>query len=123
MTNEEKLIKFLNNKFQTAETNKVSICKHELCEIGLSERETVQTAMLLQEGDFIHIENKSVHNDLSMSMSVILKPSCVHYFDNKKTEVVSNRRNWIQTYIPNILSVIAIGISIIALIFSLSKKI
>ena len=111
------------NKFQNSETNKVCICKHELAEIGLSERETVQTAMLLQEGDFIRIENKSVHNDLSMSMSVTLKPSCVHYFDNKKTETVNNRRSWIQTYIPNILSVIAIGISIIALIVSLSQKV
>lgn len=123
MTNEEKLIKFLNNKFQTAETNKVSINKHELPQIGLSEREVVQTAMLLQEGAFIRIESKSVHNDLSMSMSVILKPTCVHYFDNKKSETVSNRRSWVQTYIPNILSVIAIGISIIALIVSLSQKV
>lgn len=123
MTNEEKLVKFLNNKFQSSETNKVCICKHELAEIGLSERETVQTAMLLQEGDFIRIENKSVHNDLSMSMSVTLKPSCVHYFDNKKTEAVNNRRSWIQTYIPNILSIIAIVISVIALIVSLSQKV
>ena len=123
MTNEEKLIKFLNNKFPKSETNKVSICKHELSEIGLSERETVQTAMLLQEGNFIRIENKSVHNDLSVSMSVVLKPSCIHYFDDKKIETVSNRRSWVQTYIPNILSIIAISISIVALIVSLSQKV
>ena len=108
MTNEEKLIKFLNNKFQKSETNKVFVCKHELGEIGLSEKEVVQTAMLLQDGDFIHIENRSVHNDLSISMSITLKSSCVHYFDNKKSKSKSSRREWVRTYLPITISILAL---------------
>lgn len=43
MTNEEKLIKFLNNKFQNSKTNEVSVNRHELPEIDLTEQEVIQS--------------------------------------------------------------------------------
>ena len=123
MTNEEKLIKFLNKKFQNSKTNEVSANRRELPEIGLTEQEVIQSIYLLNEDDLLDITHKSVHDDLSMFWKLSLKSSCVHYFENKQLNSIANRRGWVQTYIPNIISVIAIAISIIALIISLFQKV
>ena len=123
MTKEEKLIKFLNCKVKNSKTNEVSVNRHELPEIGLTEQEVIQSICLLEEDGLITNVRKSVHNDLSMACIVSLKSDCIHYFENKQLNSIANRRGWVQTYIPNIISVIAIAISIIALIISLFQKV
>lgn len=116
MTNEEKVIKFLNDKFQHSDNNIVSINKTDLPTIGLSEQETVRSLYLLREDHFLDFVQKSPHDNFSMFWRVSLKSRCVHYFDNKETASVNNRREWVQTYAPVILSSIAVIISIIALV-------
>lgn len=121
MTTEEKLIKFLNNKFKTAKTNKISINKYELSQIGLSEQEVIKSVYVLHQDKILEIKRMSIHNDLSTACEVLLCSECIHYFENRRKTLVDNRRNWVQTYIPNILSIIAVGISIIALLVGLCR--
>ena len=116
MTNEEKLIKFLNSKFESSNTNTVFIHKNELPQIGLSEQETIRAIHLLKEDEIITDIKMATQNDLSIPCRVSLKSSCVHYFENKKTTDIENRRGWVKSYGTSILSIIAIIISIIALI-------
>lgn len=116
MTNEEKVIQFLNEKFQQSTNNIVAINAVDLPTIGLSEKETIQALYLLEGDNLLKFVQKSPDDDFSMFWRVALKSSCVHYFDNKKTISTNNRRAWVQTYAPIAFSVIATIISIIALV-------
>ena len=116
MNNTEKLIKFLNGKYTTSNTNTIYIHRNELNEIGLSESETIKTIQLLKTDDLLEINKISIHNDLSIPCIVTLKSACVHYFENKAVINAENRRGWISSYGAVILSAIAIIISIISLI-------
>lgn len=108
MTKEEQLITFLLNKFKSSSTNKIIISKKDIQNINLTEQEIIQSIFLLQEDDILSIERKSVHNDFSMYWTVALKSKCVHYFDDKKDKSVADRREWVRTYIPIIISFIAL---------------
>ena len=113
MTNEEQLIVFLLDKYSNSKTNRVSISKNDLDTINLTERETIQTIYLLQEDGLIDIKEKSVHDDLSRYWSIALKSPCVHYFEIKKSAQKENRNNWIQFWIPVVLSIVAIIVAIV----------
>ena len=115
MTNEEKLVKFLNNKFQNSKTNEVSVKIHELPEIGLTEQEVIQSIYLLNEDDLLDITHKSVHDDLSMFWNLSLKSSCVHYFENKTKERNARIKEWVWWGITTLISVGALVVAIIAL--------
>ena len=116
MNNTEKLIKYLNDKFKTSNTNVIYIYKIELSKIGLSELEVVQTIHLLKEDGLLEIVKISPNYDLNIPCMVALKSDCINYFDNKKIINESNRRNWVESYGIAILSIVALIVSIIALI-------
>lgn len=116
MNNTEKLIVFLNNKLPSSKTNQVSVSKNDIDTIGLTEQEIIQTLFILQDQKYITIKQKSVHNDLSISCSMILHEDCINYFSNKKSKTKSDRREWIRTYLP-------ITISLISLLKSFSVEI
>lgn len=120
LTTEEKLIVFLNDKFKASSSNKVSISRNDLPEIGLTEKDVIQSIHLLDTDELLNIVRKSVHDDLSMPCVLALKSSCVHYFENKKKNKTASRREWVRTYIPITLSTIAIILSIISLTIRLS---
>ena len=115
MTNEEKLIKFFNVKLKKSKNNEVSINKHELPEIDLTEQEVIQCVYLLKEDNLLDIVRKSVHDDLSMTCTVSLKSSCVHYFDNKTKERNTRIREWIWWGITTLISIGALVVAIMAL--------
>ena len=115
MNNEEKLIKFLNNKFQDSKTNEVSVNRHELPDIGLTEQEVIQSIYLLNEDDLLDITHKSVHDDLSMFWKLSLKSSCVYYFENKAKERNARIKEWVWWGVTTLISVGALVVAIIAL--------
>ena len=118
MTNEEKVIDFLNTKFVSSETNKVSIYKQDLFEIGLTETELIRAVCLLEQDRLIEDVKRSIHNDLSIPCSVKLKSSCVHYFENKAEKTTSKYREMIRTYIPSVIASISLVVSIATLIIT-----
>lgn len=119
MTNDEKLIKFLNDKFKSTNSNPVRINRHELPIIKLTEGETIQAIHSLAANNAIIIERISNDNDLSITCEVRLLQGCLSYFKTKRRFKITDRREWIRTYIPITLSAIAIVISIIAIIVSI----
>ena len=108
LTKEEIVIKCLNEKYKITNTNEIAISKNDCKSIGLEENEMSRILFTLQEDDFITIKRKSNHNDFSIYWSIILKSSCIHYFENKSQKIKINRREWIKTYIPIIISLIAL---------------
>lgn len=86
---EEKLIKFLLDKFNNDNkdnSNIIAVCKSDIDTIGLSEDDIVKYLYVLQEDGYIVIKDKSVNNDLSIYWEVALKSSCLHYFDSNETK-------------------------------------
>lgn len=116
MTNDEKLIKFLNDKFKSTNSNPVRINRHELPIIKLTEEETIQAIHSLAANNAIIIERISNDNDLSITCEVRLLQGCLGYFKTKRLSEISNHREKIRTYVPLILSGIAVIISLISLL-------
>lgn len=111
LTKEERLIEFLNTKYKDSDTNEVSINKHELPDLNFSEQEASRTIHLLQEEKLLTIEHKSVHNDFSVFWKVALAPSCIYYFENKKSSNKEQRRklfNEIRAWITLIIALVAL---------------
>ena len=108
MTNDEKLIKFLNDKFKSTNSNPVRINRHELPIIKLTEEETMQAIHSLAANNAITIERISNDNDLSITCEVRLLQGCLGYFKDKKATEIANRRECVRTYIPITLSIIAL---------------
>lgn len=111
LTKEEQLIKFLNTKYEGSNTNEVSINRHELPDLNLSEKEASRIIHLLQEEKLLTIKQKSVHDDFSRYWVIALAPSCVHYFENKKSNNKEQRRklfNEIRAWATLIIAVAAL---------------
>lgn len=116
LSQQEILIKFLINKFNSSKTNVVSITPKNVEELGFGEAETVRLIYILQEDKFLTIKRNSVHNDFSMLWEVALTSKTIHYFENKQRRKKKKRNEWIQFWIPLITSTV---MSIITLIISL----
>lgn len=111
LTKEEQLIEFLNTKYEDSNTNEVSINKHELPDLNLSEKEASRMIHLLQEEKLLTIKQKSVHDDFSRYWVIALAPSCVHYFENRKSDNKEQRRklfNEIRAWATLIIAVAAL---------------
>ena len=111
LTKEEQLIEFLNKKLENSNTNEVSINRHELPDLNLSEQEASRMIYLLQEEKLLTIKQKSVHDDFSRYWVVALSPSRVHYFENKKSGNKEQRRklfNEIRAWITLIIAIAAL---------------
>ncbi len=111
LTKEEQLIEFLNKKLENSNTNEVSINRHELPDLNLSEQEASRMIYLLQEEKLLTIKQKSVHDDFSRYWVVALSPSCVHYFENKKSGNKEQRRklfNEIRAWFTLIIAIVAL---------------
>lgn len=116
ISDKEKVITFLISKFKDSKNNEISISKNDIDIIKLTEQEIIQCLYLLQSDNLLIIKVKSIHDDFSRFWTVELNSSCIFYFENKKLNTVSNKREWVRTYIP-------ISISLIALIRSFLPEI
>lgn len=108
ISDKEKVITFLINELENSKNNEVSISKNDVAKINLTEQQIVKILYLLQSDGLIDIKVKSVHDDFSRFWTVELNSSCVFYFESKKTSKTNNRREWVRTYIPLIISSIAL---------------
>lgn len=111
-TNEEKLIKFLICKLPNSSNNKVSINRHEIDDIGLSEKEIIQSVYLLEKDGLIDITRKSIHDDLSVTCTVALGTDCVHYFESKRANRNLKIREWVWWGVTTVISIIALIVSL-----------
>lgn len=97
---------------------------------NINDKELIQILTYLEQINFIKIKWTSVHHDnLTYAVDVTLLPDGNNYFTNKKEKSKSNRREWVKTYIPIIISLVALIKSfeseitlILKLIMQLLKK-
>lgn len=116
LTNEEKLLQYLINEYQNSTTNKVCIYQSAISEIDMTEKDTIRAIYTLEADQKLIINTKSQQENLGMPWRVTLTSSGIYHFDNKKEKQKEKRNNWIQFWIPVSLSIVAIIISIIAVV-------
>lgn len=107
-TKEERLIIFFNDKFEKSSNNEISIYCNEIPDLNMSEQEASRTIHLLQEEKLLRIKQKSLHNDFSIPWTIALMPSCIHYFDNKKSDQRTKAINFFKEFRAWVTLVIAV---------------
>ncbi len=118
MTNKEKTIQFLIDRYNNSNSNPIRINNEDVNDLEIPEKEVIQILNTLHEDGLIFAKPRSIHKDFSLYWDITLNTECLEYFNNKNRAKTLDRRDIIKTYIPIALSVISIIISIIALIIS-----
>lgn len=108
LTNEEKVLQVLNDKNKESKTNSVYIYKSDFSSLNMTEAEVTRSIYLLQSEGLLTISKSSPRNDLSTPWIISLNSAGVYYFDNKSKKHRSDKRDKIRTYIPILISLIAL---------------
>lgn len=108
LTKEEQLINLFIKKYEGSDTNTISLNIDDVHCLDISEQEASRTIHLLQEGEFLKIQRKSVHNNFNISWSIALMPACVYYFDNKKSDKRTKIINFLKEFRAWVTLIIAI---------------
>lgn len=121
MDNKEKVIQLLINEYNNSNSNPIQIDKNDIGVLQIPEKEIIKILNTLHEDGLIIAKPRSPHKDFSLYWEVTVKSECLEYFNNKKQVKIANKRDWIKTYIPIIISSLSLIISIVALVISIIK--
>lgn len=121
MDNKEKLIEFLISEYNNENSNKIRISKDDIEKLNIPENIAAKILLSLQEDGLITARPRSAHKDFRAFWDIMINVNCLEYFNRKKQEKVANRREFIRTYIPVIISFIALAVSICSLLLNLYK--
>lgn len=121
MDNKEKVIQLLINEYNNSNSNPIQIDKNDIGVLQIPEKEIIKILNTLHEDGLIIAKPRSPHKDFSLYWEVTVKSECLEYFNNKKQVKIANKRDWIKTYIPIIISSLSLIISIAALVISIIK--
>lgn len=114
----EQIIQLLINEYNNTNKNPIKMSIADFTQNNISEKEAVKILNTLNADGLICAKPKSPNKDFSLFWEVTLNSKCLDYFNNKHQQKVSNRRNWVQTYISIIISIAALIVSIIAIVIS-----
>lgn len=121
MNNKEKVIQLLINEFNNSNSNPIKIDRNDIGVLQIPEKEIIKILNTLHEDGLIIAKPRSPHKDFSSYWEITVKSECLEYFNNKKQVKIANKRDWIKTYIPIIISSLSLIISIAALVISIIK--
>lgn len=121
MNNKEKVIQLLINEYNNSNSNPIKIDRTDIGILQIPEQEICKTLLTLSEDGVIIAKPRSPHKDFSLYWEITIKSECLEYFNNKKQAKIANKRDWIKTYIPIIISSLSLVISIAALVISIIK--
>ena len=121
MNNKEKVIQLLINEYNNSNSNPIKIDRTDIGILQIPEEEICKTLLTLSEDGVIIAKPRSPHKDFSLYWEITIKSECLEYFNNKKQAKIANKRDWIKTYIPIIISSLSLVISIAALVISIIK--
>ena len=121
MNNKEKVIQLLTNEYNNGNSNPIQIDKNDIGVLQIPEKEISKILNTLHEDGLIIAKPRSPHKDFSSYWEITVKSECLEYFNNKKQVKIANKRDWIKTYIPIIISSLSLIISIAALVISIIK--
>lgn len=93
------------------------------------DKEIIQALNMFEKYNLMKVKWYGTNRDnLDMAVTIDILPDGENYFKNKKNNKTSSRREWVRTYIPIILSTIALLksfqseiISVVKLIVQLPK--
>ena len=126
---QEQTLKYLLSMKKDLE-NKISVSKNNYSLENISENDFISYINYLEQCGLISIHWISPHHDnIIHTVNIKLLPDGINYFHNKKIKSKQNRRELIKTYIPIIISLIALLksfqpeiISVMKLIMQLLKQ-
>lgn len=121
MDNKEKLIKFLISEYNNDRSDQIRISKDDIKKLNIPENIAIKILLSLQEDGLITAKPKSPHKDFSAFWDITINTKCLEYFNNKKQRKIINKREFVRTYIPIIISSIALAVSICSLLLNLYK--
>ncbi|MBU5473997.1 hypothetical protein [Roseburia sp. MSJ-14] len=121
MDNKEKVIQLLIDEYNNSNSNPIQIDKNDIGVLQIPEKEIIKILNTLHEDGLIIAKPRSPHKDFSLYWEITIKSECLEYFNNKKQVKIANKRDWIKTYIPIIISSLSLIISIAALVISIIK--
>lgn len=86
---------------------------------GYNDKDVIQRLNELENLSLIKIKWCGPHHDnLNLAIDVTILQDGVNYFTKKKKDKITNKRDWIKTYIPITISLISLIVSIAALIIA-----
>lgn len=113
MKTKERVIQYLLSKDRNYNDNKISVdvgrksfSESEICDIG--EEEFINQISILETEGLIRVNFRTAHRDLKYYITIDLHAPILNYFNNKKSNSKSNRREWVRTYLPITISGIAL---------------
>lgn len=113
MNTKERVIKFLLSKEREYNNNKLSVdigrnsfSESEISDIG--EDEFINQISILETEGLIKVNFRTAHRSLKYFITIDLLEPILNYFDNKKSKSKSNRREWVRTYLPITISILAL---------------
>lgn len=122
LSNKEKIIRFFIDKYDAKDyaiSNQFSINYAEIEKLNVSIQDATAILLELQNDDMLFIKHQDP--DFNVANLVILNSKLLHYFDEIKDNNKSNRREFVRTYFPIIISSCSAIISLIALIVSIMR--
>lgn len=118
MNNREKVIKFLNKQYQDTKINPIMVSRSDIEALDISEKEIIQILNTLDADRLIIANPMKKNKDFNSFWKIILTTECLNYFFIKKSNERSNRRSWVNTYIPILFSATSLIVSIIAILIT-----
>jgi len=118
LTIEERVLQHLLTKIKLGTNNCTYFEKKDVETLNISDKEAMFSLSLLQTDNLLFISRCPSSKDFTMSWSITLNSNGIHYFENKEAQKKNNFTQSLQYWINTGLSIIAIIISIIALILT-----
>ena len=113
MKTKERVIKYLLSKEREYRNNKLSVnvgrnsfIDSNIADIG--EKEFVNQLSILETEGLIKVNFHSAHRDLRYYITIDLLESILNYFESQKSKSKLSRREWVRTYLPISISVLAL---------------
>lgn len=121
MTNKENVIQLLITEYNKGSSNPIKLYKSDIGGLDIPEDEIIKILFTLHEDGLIIANPKSPHKDFSIFWEITITSKCLNYFHTLKQSRVTNRREWVRTYIPITLSTLSLIISAISLLLAFSN--
>lgn len=76
----------------------------------INDKELTQILTYLEQVDLINIKWVGVnHNNLNIAVDITVLPDGINYFENKKRQKKTNKREFIGLYIPIVISLLSLA--------------
>lgn len=108
--------KYANNQL-SVDVGRKSFSNSDIADIG--EEEFIKQISILETDGLIEVKFHAGHRDLKYGIAVVLHSSVINYFNDKERQKKHKRSERIRFWIPVSISILALAVSILALLLEL----